>query len=87
MNWGPFVKRFLLVIVAAPLLAALLLGTIGFLVTGESEGFVNGAGWGVVLGFVAVPFLAFMIYAQYWGDYSGRYGAAHIKKETEGDNR
>lgn len=83
MDWGKFFKRFLPAVIAAPLLAGLVLGIIGFLVAG-TEGFVNGAVWGIALGLLSVPFTAFTIYVKYWGDYSGRYGAAWIEKETTG---
>lgn len=86
MDWGRFFKLFLPGVLAAPLLAGLILGVIGFFVSG-AEGFINGATWGVSLGLVAVPFTAYTVFARYWGDYSGRYGAAWIKKETEGVNR
>lgn len=86
MGWSKFFKRFLPALIAAPLLAGLALGIIGFLVAGTEE-FVNGAIWGFALGLISVPYTGFTIATGYWGDYSGRYGAAWIQEETEGENR
>lgn len=84
MNWARFFKATLRIVFLVLLALTAVFGAIGFLVNGV-EGLVNGAGWGVVLGAVSVPFISFIILYQYWGDIAGSYGEQWIKRETEGE--
>ena len=84
MNWKQFFLAFLRSTIITIAIAVLLLGLFGFFLAG-TEGLFNGALWGLILGIASVPFTGFMILAKYWGDFSGRYGAAWFKKEAEGE--
>lgn len=63
-----------------------LMGLFGYLVAGKM-GLGNSLVLGLVLGLVGSFTLgAFIIFARFWGDYSGRYGEWYIKRWTEGDD-
>lgn len=84
MKWLLFFKRLAINMVLVIGGAVLILGLIGYLLAGK-EGMLNGATWGLLAGMISLPPMAFMIWAKYWGDYAGRYGAWYVYKETNGE--
>jgi hypothetical protein len=86
MDWKRFTFLFARNVVIGVVLATVVLGGLGFLLAGV-PGMVNMAGWGVILGALGgfSSGLAVVISAHYWGAYAGRFGAAWLKKETEGE--
>ena len=84
MNWRLFFKVFLRNVIGTIALTVIILGSIGFLVAGQ-EGLLNGAIWGLTIGLMSFPFMAFVVYSKYWGDIAGAYGNWWFKKELEGE--
>ncbi len=85
MNWKEFFKLLVRNVLGAMLVVGAVLGVFGFLVAGK-VGLVNGLSWGLVLGFLSVPFTTFIIFQKFWGDYSGRFGSAWFKDQAMGDD-
>ena len=83
MTWPLFFKRLIWNTALTLALAVGIMGGLGYLLAG-TQGLTNGAGWGLILGLVSVPFSAFVISARFWGDFAGRFSQQWIKKETEG---
>jgi len=85
MNWGKFFLIFLRNMFITVALSSLFFGGVGFLLAGKA-GFVNMAGWGLILGIVFAPLsLGGLVNAKFWGDYAGRFGSWWVRKETEGE--
>lgn len=58
-------------------------GTAGYLSSGW-EGVWNGLTWVLIIGLLLLPGFALLISARFWGDYTGRWGAAQYKEQLEG---
>ena len=86
MNWKKFFKVFFITGLATLLAASLLLGIVGFFLAGVS-GFQNGLYWGFIIGLVSIPFTAISIFARFWGDVAGRYGAMVYKEDFKEDDQ
>jgi len=80
MDWKRFFKLMFLNLFLVPLAAALILGLVGYSAKGI-EGFLNGATWGIALGFISLPFGALALMMNYWEGYSSRFGAWYYKGE------
>jgi hypothetical protein len=66
MDWKPSFKVLLRNVINTTGAAVVLLALYGFLLVGK-EGLMNGAGWGLILGLISVPFSGFAIWSKYWG--------------------
>jgi hypothetical protein len=86
MDWKRFTFLFLRNVVIGVVLATLVLGAFGYFLAGV-PGMLNLAAWGVLLGLVGgfSSGLGLLVNAHYWSTYAGRFGAAWLKKETEGE--
>jgi hypothetical protein len=80
------ILKFLISIVLGTLFGGLLLGGVGFLLSGR-EGFINMGYWGLALGFLGSMSVGFatLISVHFWTGYSERIGAWWFKKISEGD--
>ncbi|HNN13006.1 MAG TPA: hypothetical protein PKL78_05570 [Anaerolineales bacterium] len=80
MDWKRFFKLMFLNLFLVPLVAALILGLIGYSAK-RGEGFLNGATWGIALGVISLPFGALALMMKYWEGYTSRFGAWYCKEE------
>ena len=84
MDW----KKFFIVFFRNSLIAiaatTILLGGFGWIIAGK-EGLLGGLYWGVLLGTVAIPFVAFMAMAKAYEGFGGMLGGWMVKNQTQGD--
>lgn len=81
------IHKFLLVLVGGTAFGGLVLGAIGFLLSGW-EGFINMGTWGLAVGFLGSMSTGFamLIGAHFWTGYAQRWGESSFKKISEGED-
>ena len=86
MKWSKFFKLLLRNTITGCLISAILLGSFGYFLVGET-GFKNGAVWGVILGITGGLITSFgMTFPILGGEYSQRYGKEQFRQVSEGDD-
>ena len=84
MDW----KKFFIIFFRNSLIAvgttSLVLGLFGWIIAGR-EGLLGGLYWGLILGTIAIPFVAFMAMAKSWEVLASGIGRPIIKNQMEGE--
>ena len=81
------ILKFLRFVVVGTVLTTVVLGGIGFLLSGK-EGMINMGLWGTGLGLLGSfsGGLAMIVETHYWTGYSERFGKSWFKKVSEGED-
>ena len=83
MDWMKFFSVFVKNAVSGLIGSVLVFGLIGLLLAGR-DGMINGALAGFYLSLVGIPIMGGLIAVKYWSEFTGRWGEASIREQTEG---
>jgi len=87
MDWGKFIKRFIINLLVAMLVGTLVVGVIGLLLAGK-QGLINGAYWGLLFGAMSGLSIGvlFALQPSYWEDFAGRFAGWWVKHKEPAED-
>jgi len=81
MDWKKFFALFFRNTLLAVGATSLLLGLLGLILAGK-EGLLGGLYWGLILGTIAIPFVAYIALAKAYEGFGGVLGGWIVKNQT-----